>query len=126
MEHRWGRRIDVSLPVRLRAPTELRESSAHLANLSVSGGWIPGDIGVRQWCKIQVAFDLPVTMSPGPHSVNAFVARQSPEGIGLEWCEHAPRVVTQLLHVLTSRSRPRLGVPIGFIQGSPLALEGRR
>jgi hypothetical protein len=113
MEHRWGKRIDVDIPVRLHVSSRLREHSAHLANLSLSGGWTPISIGILRLSIIQVVFDLPLPPS-SPRTVNAFVARQSQDGTGLEWCEHAPEVVVRLLqararghHIRIDRSPTR-------------------
>jgi hypothetical protein len=99
MEHRWGQRIDVAIPVRLRASAPVGENTAQLANLSLSGGWIAATVDVRRFSTIQVIFELPEPLS-GPHSINAYVARQTPAGIGLEWCEHSPKLVVQLFHTL--------------------------
>jgi hypothetical protein len=100
MEHRWGRRVPAAIPVRLRAADNLREHPAHLANVSLSGGWIPAKISVRPLSRIQVVFEVRVPRQ-GQQTVNAYVARHSQAGIGLEWCEHAPEVIVSLLRALT-------------------------
>lgn len=97
MEHRWGRRIDAVIPIRLRPLVNLREHDAHLANLSVSGGFTPMRLNVRKFSRIQVVFDLPELLGRAPQEVNAYVARQSAAGTGLEWCEHAPLAIVKLL-----------------------------
>jgi hypothetical protein len=113
MEHRWGHRIEVVIPVRLHASSRLRGHSAQLANLSRSGGWIPLDVSVRRLSRIQVVFDLPLSCSgprrvhASPPAVNAYVARHSGDGIGLEWCEHAPELVVRLLQDLAQRQHMR-------------------
>jgi len=106
LEHRWGHRVDVAIPVRLHALSRMREKSAQLTNISISGGWIPIDIGVRRLSRIQVVFELPL-LPTSPQTVNAYVARQSGEGIGLEWCEHAPQAVVRLMQALAQRHHTR-------------------
>ncbi len=99
MEHRWGQRVDVAIPVRLCSASDPHETSARLANLSLSGGWIAVHLQVLPLSKILVVFEPPVLKGDRLESVEAYVARQSHDGIGLEWCEYAPRAVVQLLQV---------------------------
>jgi len=111
MEHRWGKRIDVDIPVRLHVSSRLHEHSAHLANLSLSGAWTPIGIGIQRLSIIQVEFELPLLLS-GPRTVNAFVARQSGDGTGLAWCEQAPEVVVRLLQARAAEPRPILSLKV--------------
>ncbi len=105
MEHRWGQRVDAVIAVRLRPLIDLCEHDAHLINLSVSGGFTPARLGVRKFSRIQVLFDLPDLLGQSPQEVNAYVARQSPAGTGLEWCEHSSLTIVKLLRFF-SQSTP--------------------
>jgi hypothetical protein len=107
MEHRWGQRIEVAIPVRLYASTHLGENHAQLANLSLSGGWIAAKIDVRRFSTIHVSFEIPEPSMIGQHLVNAYIARQTGDGIGLEWCEHTPEVVVQLIRALVRHDPTR-------------------
>jgi hypothetical protein len=107
MEHRWGQRIDVAIPVRLYASTHAGENDGQLANLSLTGGWIDVHIEVRRFSTMQLLFELPEPSMIGPHLVNAYVARQTEDGIGLEWCEYAPRAVVHLIRAMIRREHPR-------------------
>lgn len=97
MEHRWGQRVDVAIPVRLCIASDPHETCARLANLSLSGGWVAVNLQLRPLSKIRVVLERPVLIGDHPEIVEAYVARQSQDGIGLEWCEYAPPAVVQLL-----------------------------
>ena len=103
MEHRWGQRLNVAIPIRLCSSSDRRETAAQLANLSLSGAWIPIQLDVRPLAIIQVIFQRPGLPEDSPDTVEACVARQSHDGIGLEWCEYAPQVVVRLLQSAAQR-----------------------
>jgi len=76
---------------------DLCERDALLTNLSASGGFTPARLGVRKFSRIQVVFDLPELLGQSPQEVSAYVARESPAGTGLEWCEHSSLTIVRLL-----------------------------
>ena len=58
MEHRWGERVGVDIPVRITGhPFTVR--TGRLSNLSVSGAFIRADVDVRPLSRILVAIELP-------------------------------------------------------------------
>jgi hypothetical protein len=97
MEHRWGARISVHMPIRLRPMHSPLEGIGRMTDLSLSGGFI-ADFDIRRLARIQVVFDSPLRLRP--EMLPAFVARVSEQGIGIEWCEFAPRPVRELLQAV--------------------------
>jgi hypothetical protein len=114
MEHRWSPRVDATVPVFLRALLSRHEHSGQLSNLSLSGAWISVSVGLHHFERIQLVFELAELLGNSSQEVDAYVARRSAAGTGLEWCEHAPQAIVRLLSVLdrmrgaTGASRPRI------------------
>lgn len=106
MEHRWGERVGVDIPVRITVhPFSVR--NGRLANLSVSGACIKADFDVRMLSRIQVAIELPHRSKHEAPTVAAFVARRLKDNIGIEWCEFAPPAVSHLLQAFAARPHIR-------------------
>jgi hypothetical protein len=101
MEHRWGERVAVNIPIRLTARPFLVRSG-RLIDLSVSGALIVVACDLRVLSRIQVVIDDPQRLRQPTPVVSAYVARKSGDGFGIEWCEFAPRAVVQLI-----RASPR-------------------
>jgi hypothetical protein len=110
MEHRWGHRLRVDIPVRISAhPFSVR--SGRLCDLSVSGAAIEGVYELRLLSQIQVALDLHLRSRHDAPTVSAYVARKYKDGVGIEWCEFAPPDITSLLKAFTARRHTRLRRP---------------
>jgi hypothetical protein len=110
MEHRWGERVGLDLPVRITAhPFSVRHG--RLINLSVSGAMIKADYDLRVLSRIQVVIEMPHRTRSEAPSVAAYVTRSTKAGIGIEWCEFSPVVVSELLASLASRRHVRLRRP---------------
>jgi hypothetical protein len=110
MEHRWGERVGVDLPVRLTAhPFAVRHG--RLTNMSVSGASIRADFDLRLLSRVQVVIELPQKTRCGAPSIAAYVARSNKGSIGIEWCDFAPAVVTEMLATLAARPYMRLRRP---------------
>jgi hypothetical protein len=102
MEHRWGERVGVDIPVRITGhPFTVR--TGRLANLSVSGAFIRADVDVRLLSRISVAIELPRRPKRDAPMIPAFVARKFKDGIGIEWCEFKPPAINRLLQSSTAR-----------------------
>lgn len=97
MEHRWGRRIPVRVPVRLVAESG-EPVAGRLENVSVSGAFVRTAQLVPLWARLEVEV-LPAG-EPGekPERVAGHVVRRTPHGIGIEWYELAPHAVRTMLH----------------------------
>jgi hypothetical protein len=96
MEHRWGARVAVDFPVRVKA-LRFSVNDARLADLSVSGARIEAKIEARLLSCVQIAIVLPRWPGRASPLIEAYVARNYEDGFGIEWCEFAPRIVSELL-----------------------------
>jgi hypothetical protein len=102
MEHRWGERVQVDFPVRVIAHRfSVREG--RLADLSVSGALVKAEFEARLLSRIQIAIDLPLWPRHDSPVVEAYVARRDKHEFGIEWCQFAPRAVSELLRTLVTR-----------------------
>ncbi len=92
MEHRWGVRIDMDLPVRLENAGQL-VAQGRLENASISGGFVAANATLPPLATVDV-----VVRMPGGHlTLPACVVRRSQEGFGLEWRDMACDAVVKLL-----------------------------
>jgi PilZ domain-containing protein len=127
MEHRWGERVGVDIPVRITGhPFTVR--TGRLSNLSVSGAFIRADVDVRPLSRILVAIELPQLPKRDAPMIPAFVARKLKDGIGIEWCEFKPPAINRLLQSSTARHyrHKRAGTAPGAISrlSAPLLKHG--
>jgi hypothetical protein len=95
MEHRWGERVRVNIPVHVSAAASAGTGGC-MKNLSLSGALMKSDSDLRLHSLIEVHIELPPP-SPRVAIVKAHVSRKLKEGVGIEWCEFAPTVVKDLL-----------------------------
>ena len=110
MEHRWGERVGVDLPVRVTVhPFAVRYG--RLTNMSVSGASLKTDFDLRLLTRIQLAIEMPHLPRSEAPSVLAYVTRIGKGTFGIEWCEFAPPVVGDLLADLSTRRHIRLRKP---------------
>jgi hypothetical protein len=107
MEHRWGERVQVDFPVRVLAH-RFSVRDGRLADLSVSGALVKAEFEARVLSRIQVAIDLPLWPKHDSPLVEAYVARRYKHGFGIEWCEFAPRAVSELLRAVVTRPHAHL------------------
>jgi hypothetical protein len=110
MEHRWGERVGVDIPVRITVhPFSVR--NGRLANLSVSGACLKADFDLRLLSRIQVAIELPQRSKHEAPTIAAYVARKLKDTIGIEWCEFAPPAINRLLQAFAARPYTRRRKP---------------
>jgi hypothetical protein len=95
VEHRWGERVRVSIPVHVTTPA-LAAFDGRMMNLSLSGALMKADCDLRLHLLIEVRMELQAS-SPHAGAVKAYVSRKLPEGVGIEWCQFAPAIVKELL-----------------------------
>ena len=107
MEHRWGERVRVDFPVRVIAH-RFSVRDGRLADLSVSGALVKAEFEARLLSRIQVAIDLPLWSKHESPIVEAYVARRHKHEFGIEWCEFAPRAVSELLRAVVTRPHAHL------------------
>jgi hypothetical protein len=95
MEHRWGERIRMAMPVHVSAD-EVVGILGRMRNLSLSGALLRIDANLRLNALIEVSVEL-LQQSPPSAILLAHVSRKGKEDVGIEWCEFAPIVVKDLL-----------------------------
>lgn len=109
MEHRWGERVALDIPVWLTArPFSVR--AGRLTDLSASGAFIVSGCELRVLSRVQVVIDLARSRHPMA-VVAAYVTRKPKDGIAVEWCEFAPPAILDLLRAPPRRhvSQPIAG-----------------
>jgi hypothetical protein len=95
MEHRWGERILVDIPVHLSGD-QIAGIRGCMGNLSLSGALLRVDADLRLHALIEVSVELPQP-SQRPALILAHVSRKWKGDVGIEWCEFAPIAVKYLL-----------------------------
>lgn len=95
LEHRWGNRVCVNIPVRV-STAALASVAGSVKNLSLSGAFMKSDCELRLHALIEVRIELSRPASCTT-VVKAHVSRKLGEGVGIEWCEFAPSVIKELL-----------------------------
>lgn len=88
MEHRWGERVAVQMTVELSCGASPPVTGS-LENVSSSGAFVRTE-GRRPPRG-------PIEVILGGRSLPAYVVRETARGVGIEWCEFAPRMVRELM-----------------------------
>jgi PilZ domain len=92
MEHRWGERLEVALPVRIRAPFGLIGTGL-VTNFSVSGAFIATTLPVAPLSQVRVTFPFgrraARNLQLSSSTFAAQVVRHNAAGFAVEWCEFA-------------------------------------
>jgi PilZ domain len=96
MEHRWGERFAVRMTVELSSGSSAPVPGS-LENVSASGAFVRTD--ERGPPRGPVAVILRHDDSGRARAVRlaAYVVRETEGGVGIEWCEFAPRAVRELM-----------------------------
>ncbi len=86
-----------------------------LTDLSVSGASIESSFEPRLQPRLQSRIEIAVVSPLRPKYkapvVLGYVTRRHKEGIGVEWCEFAPRAVSDLLRSIVKRPHVRIRRP---------------
>lgn len=88
MEHRWGSRISVDLPVRISGVGV--GGRGVLRDLSVSGGFVETALPLAALALVRIQIPRGMDGSLPTADVWGFVVRRTTQGAGIEWCELAP------------------------------------
>ena len=96
MEHRWGRRVPVRIPLRL-IPESGEPVMGETENISSSGALVRTARPIRLWARLQVEVILPREFGGTAEPVAAHATRKTRDGVAIEWCEFAPHAVHALL-----------------------------
>jgi PilZ domain-containing protein len=100
MDTRLGERIEFNRPIRIVAARNRMQGIGRLVNLSRSGAFILG-CDLNLFSLVQVDLDPHRAAKSEDTVVAAYVTRVEDDGVGIEWCEYAPSVVSALLRFAT-------------------------
>jgi len=97
MEHRWGNRAPVSVPVKIYCASAAI-GMGRVIDLSVSGAFVRTARVPQLMTQVEVCSFL----ASGPYlaALEGYVVRQTRFGFGIEWTELAPEAVRALLQSL--------------------------
>ena len=96
MEHRWGERFAVRMTVELSSGSAPPVSGS-LENLSASGAFVRMDERGPPRGPIVVILRHQAAEGVRSARLAAYVVRESATGVGIEWCQFAPRAIRALL-----------------------------
>jgi hypothetical protein len=88
MEHRWGARVTVDMPVRVRCRSG-KFVDAHLVNISRSGALIHTEMTLARFAPVEIELQ--------GCSVLSYVVRLLSDGVGVEWSGPLPRILENAL-----------------------------
>ena len=119
MEHRWGERLQVALPVRIHTSCG-PVGPGLVINLSVSGAFIATTLPVTPLSQVRLSF-APSSRCAAPVDASIFegqVVRQTATGFAVEWSEFGTEEVVALANfnrdsLSAARCRPRASVRPG-------------
>jgi hypothetical protein len=107
MEHRWGRRRRVILPVRLGESGQTT-TMGWLTDISLSGGYVKTLPGPALLAQVSVEVGEPDDGGSWlrPLQLRGRVVRRGPTGIGIEWEEFASETLARIVRIATPAREP--------------------
>jgi hypothetical protein len=112
MEHRWGQRVTLELPVRLEVGGRLLGRGL-VRNLSVSGALIETSLELPVFTNLVVTFPATRETAGQSSGLAASVVRTAPGGFAIEWRDMACPLVVALLE-------RRAGRPVAALCDDPV------
>jgi hypothetical protein len=108
MEHRWGHRLAVNEPVRLRAQRG-QWVRGRICNASISGAFIITRLSAAALSHVSIRF----ARSRGTklEELQGQVVRSTREGLAIEWTEFAPTRVRTLMLIPVFEALGSIPVP---------------
>lgn len=94
MEHRWGVRLLLDVSVRLDGRPQML-TFARLKNASSSGAYVQTRAALPMLSQVWLELDW--DRRDDSKRIAAYVVRTDPDGVGLEWCDFAPRAILTLI-----------------------------
>src|SRR6185437_7064413 len=94
MEHRWGVRRLLDISVRLDGRPQLL-TFARLKDASSSGAYVETRIAPPMLSRVWMELDW--DRRDDSKRIAACVVRTQQDGVGLEWCDFAPRAILALI-----------------------------
>jgi hypothetical protein len=98
MEHRWGDRVPVDIPVQLIGPAR-HVATGRLTNFSVSGAWVEIDLHVPVMTNITVVIHDSKRVPMRPRAIAGYVVRHVQGGIGVGWWKLAPVTIAHVVSI---------------------------
>ncbi len=96
MEHRWGVRSRLDIPVHIDCGSGTMVFGV-LRDASVSGAFV---CTAAQLPAMTIVGLVPLTDRCRNHDpIEAYVVRWTPEGCALEWCDLAPAAIVELMYL---------------------------
>jgi hypothetical protein len=97
MDHRWGKRIELDVPIRVMHPAMSRCGTGQLRNISLGGALIISSLDSNVGARVQVS--IPITSGTTPYAsvIDAYLVRRSGAAFAIEWTEFAPTEVIDLV-----------------------------
>jgi hypothetical protein len=102
MDHRWGNRITVDLPIRVMHPGMSRCEPGRLSNISLGGALISSALDSEVGARLQVSVAIFTGTSSYDSVLDAYLVRRSYPAIAIEWSEFAPIEVIDLIRGMPS------------------------
>lgn len=96
MEHRWGERFAVRMTVELSSGSSPPVAGT-LENVSASGAFVCTEERGPPRGPVAVILWEGICAHAGPTRLAAYVVRETESGVGIEWCQFAPRAVRELI-----------------------------
>jgi hypothetical protein len=96
MEHRWGERFAVRMTVELSSGSAPPVAGS-LENVSASGAFVRTEEGGPPRGPVVVILREEISDRVRAARLAAYVVRETESGVGIEWCEFAPRAVRELM-----------------------------
>jgi hypothetical protein len=94
MEHRWGQRFSVDIPVHLGCrPAAI--GLGRIRDLSMSGAYVTTALRPALFAHVEVTLDF--DGSTQPRSLTGFVVRHDADGVGVEWGQFGTAQIAALL-----------------------------
>jgi hypothetical protein len=107
MNHRWGQRATVKVAVHLLGSS--LAGSGILENVSLSGAYVRGSLRLPLLSRCRVIACVPTSNAPQRYEASACVVRHDPAGIGLEWLEAMPSLVSAVVPQAQASDDPTIG-----------------
>jgi len=102
MEHRWGQRVTLEVPVRLVFAGRMLGRGV-LRDVSISGALIESALELPVFANVVVALPSPGETTPGSIELHACVVRRAAGGFAVEWRDMASPAIVGLLERATGR-----------------------
>ncbi len=102
MEHRWGTRVGVLVPVRIVSGEE-RSTRGYMVDLSLSGACIRTRARLPKMSLVQLELDAFPSMRSA--RIEGYVVRAAHHVLGIEWGEFAPPLIRDLI---ANRNAPQV------------------